>query len=676
MSQDGPLLPVDLWRAPAGAGPPVGCVATSFAFESQFFEQECLPPFLGVDRPGEDSAGGDAAAELESLLLMEDALARAPVTVLVDRSCDDLRRSSLLWDLYPVKVAGGYLHTKVAVLVWSSKARIILGSANLTSAGYHRNLELISSTDIGADATPGWTNDVASEVISEISDLLHELVPDGHPARDRAAGTLNTARNLLEDHPLPKSSGKVRVAAVASDGRRPALDGFARVWPKGKLPPSAATVLSPFWDDATLPAPNVAVNAIANRLSRYGSIRLAVVPDPLEPSICRAPPSLLDLRPLGRDLEVRYFDAEEAEPDGAVRPVHAKAVVFEGADWVVAMVGSSNATTPGLGLRAASHRELNLWLGAPRSSPTGRALLQLITCGPQITTPEVMEPVPDEDELDPGVPELPRFFESAVLTSDDEGCWVIELTFGPTSPDEWSVAIGLTTLAKGTEPPAGPVRIPVADPPVQVTARWKSFGQLLEAPWPVAAVDPSTVPTQVPDVGVMQLLSLLSGRSARPAGAKSTKPPKRPGTGGVDIPVEVDPLKVHVDPSRLIPRVRSHARALARITAELAGPLVEPGTLERRLNGPLGLLTIAQRLADEAPEAASGLLPGEAAFLIAELGWLMQDMRWERQAGVTRKSVENVRTCALQRLSQLGATLALSDPSLADYVRRSAEVAK
>jgi hypothetical protein len=669
VSPDEPLHPLDLWQPPVDGGDPVGCVATSFTFDPRFFEGECLPAFLGVDPPGDD-----AATELEALLLMEDALAQAPVTVLVDRSCRQLDRSSLRWDLLPVEVTGGLLHMKVAVLVWSSVARIIVGSANLTPAGYHRKLELVSSTDIGAGVTPGWTRDVAADVIDEVRSVLEDLVPPGHPARTRAGATLDAAASLLAAHPLPERAGRVRIAAVPSAGGRPALEGFSRVWPPSRTAPSAATVLSPFWDDVKEPAPNQAVNAVASRLAPWGELTLAVVRDPIDPSIVRAPASLLELDAMGRDLEVRFFDPSDADPDGAVRPVHAKAVVFEGAEWVAAMVGSSNVTASGLGLRNRAHRELNLWIGAPRSSPTGDAIRRLVTCGPVVASSVTMEPEPDEDQAEPDLPGLPRFFESALVSRDGEAGWILELVFGADPPDSWAVTNGSDTVARSTDSPSGPTRVSVPEPPRAVTARWSDGERHLEALWPVTAVDPCAVPVAgAADVGVLGLLNVLSGRSARPS---TTGAPASSGTADTEVvgpPGEVDPLKVHLDPSRLIPRVRSHARALARIEADLTGPLFDTAALERRLNRPLGLLTIANGLADEAPDLRSGLLPGEAAFLVAELGWLLRHMTWQRQPGVKRRDVEAVRSEALRQIAEMGTQLHPADPSLADYLRRATE---
>src|SRR3546814_9770745 len=78
------------------------------------------------------------------------------------------------------------------------------------------------------------------------------------------------------------------------------------------------------------------------------------------------------------------------------------------------MVGSSNVTTAGLGLKAASHREINLWIGTPADSPVARALRVLIPEGEPIDLGLAdLEPLDDEDEV--ALPALPTCFIDTVL---------------------------------------------------------------------------------------------------------------------------------------------------------------------------------------------------------------------------------------------------------------------
>src|SRR3546814_5771676 len=80
----------------------------------------------------------------------EDRLSEAQISVLVDRSCVPDKRN-LRWDLLPVALGRGrLLHAKVAVLMWERHTRVLLGSANLTSAGYRRQIETVTAFDVEA----------------------------------------------------------------------------------------------------------------------------------------------------------------------------------------------------------------------------------------------------------------------------------------------------------------------------------------------------------------------------------------------------------------------------------------------------------------------------------------------------------------------------------------------
>ena len=68
MSDSRKLL--DAWLPPEGAGRAVACLATSFTFDPDFFEEDCLSRFLGLDwKRGE----GD---DLAFLIEQEERLAR------------------------------------------------------------------------------------------------------------------------------------------------------------------------------------------------------------------------------------------------------------------------------------------------------------------------------------------------------------------------------------------------------------------------------------------------------------------------------------------------------------------------------------------------------------------------------------------------------------------------
>ena len=136
----GPLL--DHWNPPAGAGDAVACLATSFTFNSEFFEEECLSRFLQLDTdPYEDGP--------LYLIERDEKLSQVePISVIVDEAhCKGKR--SLRWDLISFRDLQ-LLHSKISLLVWSNHIRIVIGSCNLTESGYRKNREIAGVFDFNA----------------------------------------------------------------------------------------------------------------------------------------------------------------------------------------------------------------------------------------------------------------------------------------------------------------------------------------------------------------------------------------------------------------------------------------------------------------------------------------------------------------------------------------------
>src|SRR5215216_5198725 len=89
---------LDLWQTPEGAGEPLICLATTFTFDAQFFEVECLGRFIQMDsHPSETEAVG-------YLIEREEKLASVRACVFVDRRHAQAKES-LRWDVLPVAVA-------------------------------------------------------------------------------------------------------------------------------------------------------------------------------------------------------------------------------------------------------------------------------------------------------------------------------------------------------------------------------------------------------------------------------------------------------------------------------------------------------------------------------------------------------------------------------------------
>lgn len=637
---------LDYWSPPDGSGAPVACLATSFTFEADFFTQDCLARFLSLSTvQGE----GDRIASIVAVLEEEDKLSEAQVSVLVDRSSPAEKRN-LRWDVLPVGVPGGLLHAKVAVLLWERATRIVLGSANLTAAGYRQQVELALAVDL--DEGCSVPSSFVADLVVELRSLV-DLVPDAVAGpKKRALSTIATLAARAADLGLPSGGAKdLRLGvAPARPGVSP-LDRLGSVWRGGQ--PLWATVVSPFWDDA-VPAPAVAAvrKRLTGRPARDRSVTVVVAADPFTGTV-QAPPSLAS-----QGADVAAFDP----PDKELRSLHAKLLLVESPEWVAALIGSSNATTAGYGLhRAHGHHELNVWIGCPANSKTARHLRSLARVGEAIDVADTAwEAVDDEDE--PRAPALPGGFVACVI---DAARRQVRFTFdGSGLPASWEVRTpaGHTVLTADVWRERGGATEPTVDLPDELLppyfdVRWDSEDGTERATW-IANVDDRGAlppPAELRELPVNVLLAALASSRPLPVALEQELRRAERAAGAVDN-VDLDPLRRFDDSSLLLQRTRHLSLALWRLQDRLQRPASNLDALRWRLHGSLGPVAIADGLVAAAVDDRA--LPGEAHFLLAELALTVASVDWRSVAGDiawsdVREVVAGVLDAIDQRRSEL-----------------------
>lgn len=138
---------LDLWTGEEGFGRPLGCVTTSFTFDAELFEEQCLARFLSIQSSPNETAKA-------YLIEREEKLSQCFACVLVDGAHVAPDRS-LRWHMLPVTLPrGGVLHAKLTLLAWENCIRILIDSANLTEPAYRRNQEVMAALDFGAQDNP------------------------------------------------------------------------------------------------------------------------------------------------------------------------------------------------------------------------------------------------------------------------------------------------------------------------------------------------------------------------------------------------------------------------------------------------------------------------------------------------------------------------------------------
>ena len=133
---------LDLEGGEEDFGRPLGCVTTSFTFDAELFEEQCLARFLSIQSNPNETAKA-------YLIEREEKLSQCFACVLVDGAHVAPDRS-LRWHMLPVTLPrGGVLHAKLTLLAWENCIRILIGSANLTEPAYRRNQEVMAVLDFG-----------------------------------------------------------------------------------------------------------------------------------------------------------------------------------------------------------------------------------------------------------------------------------------------------------------------------------------------------------------------------------------------------------------------------------------------------------------------------------------------------------------------------------------------
>jgi HKD family nuclease len=661
--------PLDHWLAPAGAGKPMACLATSFTFEIDFFEQECLGRFLGLDWKRDE---GD---ELAFIIEQEEKLAETAVTVIVDRN-SAVEGRSLRWDLLPVGMRGGVMHAKVSLLVWENLVRCTIGSANLTSHAYRSNREVQAVLD--ASPQDGPPTAIFGEAISALRELVNRVrgLPTGEGPRRGALATLRVAESRLATFGERKQRpGAPRFSiALGGPGRR-VLDEIVTVW-RGPRP-RRAIVLSPFFD---APGKDDAGMALADLLAVRGRSQVDFVVDTGIPDLVRsrvpvqAPRSLLDSLP--DRIEPRLFSLDQGEEKGEFRRLHAKGIVLESDKYVAALVGSSNFTRPGLCIDTPTNLEVNLVVGAPIDSAAGKALSSLIPIGERISPEEAEWEEAEDIDDEPEQPELPWGFVSALV--DPGSPPLLRLTLGPADlPDRWTIEdhSGATLATsqiwqRNGKPEEFEVRLPAEALPFFVVVRWRGSQGPLRATWPVNVTDKAALPPpeELHDLPVDALLAALASTRPLHEGLSDALNTPRGPLGGED---ELNPLHRFDGSGQLMRRARAASEAFAGLRRRLEKPVANVDALVWRLQGPFGPTEIAAGLIKKSEEGRT--VPGEASFLLAELALTLSRVDWRQTGrlmkGGTRVARKHARD-ALESVRQLRSD-AEEHELLSAYVERA-----
>ena len=654
---------LDMWLPPEGAGEPIACLATSFTFDTDFFRDDCLSRFLGL----RSSIGEESGGLLAQIGELEESLSDVQVSVIVDRSAR-VEGRNLRWDVLSVSNPGGLLHAKTAVLIWRNLTRVIIGSANLTPAGYRYQREIAVALDIGSEATVPrkfWTD--YSQALRSIIELAPtDLVASG--PRGRAESVLRALNDRLDTAQYPREQRDISVHLIASQPGVSVTDQIRALIRTTQ--PRYLRAMSPFWDGDDQGAAD-AVRALTDLLASTGQadadllVPLEAAPDG---TIANAPGDLA-ARKGRKGVNVDLLGVTDGSTEKAAerRRLHAKLLSVESDEYRITMFGSSNMTASGLGLHPSrGHYEMNVCYVTPTRGPVARELQGLFPSVSPIDDSITFNVVPDvEDE--PAQPPLPLGFHTALLERVEQ-TWHVVVGFDPQRlPHEWSVSTGLhaqpvVTSEEYSGSPAVRVQLLGDVLPQSLLVTWTdAHGDSWVADWVINVANPAELPLdeRLRAIPIDLIVEVLAQGSRNPVAAIE-RLLERLSSDGTETGYEdlgaLDPLKAFDDSRALLRRIRTYSRALDQLADRLARPAPTLSALGWRLSGLVSPVRLAEGWIEQALQRE--IPPEMAHFLLAELLLVINRTDWESvTAGLdheqARATVNDMRTRVDTALGQL-----------------------
>ncbi len=658
---------LDAWIPPENAGKPIGCLATTFTFSPEFFEEECLARFINLE--SEPSDGPAYLIEREEKLSQLNC-----VSVLVDQQhCRGSR--NLRWDLIPSR-ANALQHAKISLLVWTDYIRVIIGSANLTEDGYRRNQEVFGVLNFMPDgqtplsclvdtirflrplASYGFEVDYSAEHLR-----WNKLLDSALAAISSGGWGLNNAEAL---------KSLVRVSVLFSGPGYPTVfESLRETWPEAPAP-NLAAVVSPFFDPPE--AENRPITEVWNLLSDHDEstleVHLNTEPIPGEETVYVHGPETLELKS-GKAKTQTSFHALALETS---RPLHAKSIWLQNDRWALYMIGSSNFTSAGTGCGGKANFEANIvYLVDSEKQP--HVYKQLVHSFPEselIKAPIKFKPIPNEDEeSEGGLLLLPKQFVSATFDVNAESQGSVTIQLGGVPDKGWQLItennelifdeaawIALDRPDKFTVPWNG------LRPPSGFHVCWPSVVGSAWLPINVRNSESLPPPDELKDLPLEVLLDILT--SARPIHQVLNDWGRRNGkrTDQSEFPNVINPHK-RVDTSMfLLQRTRRVSWALNALRERIEKPAATLNALRWRLSGPVGVRVFAEALVREAKSR------DEQSFLLSELALELaraKPVHQERCVPVDQHTME-IRQMIYQLKGMLPHAESTEPNNLQDYV--------
>ena len=628
---------LDCWAPPANSGDPeldsnnvpVAFISTTFTFDAEFFDEECLTRFLEMETEKENDGIAFLIEREEKLAGLHGGI------VMVDHmNCRGER--SLRWDLVPCRVKKGIMHSKITILHWSNCIRLIIGSANLTKNGCCLNQEVFSVIDYTPDGEGNLL--LITGAISQLKMIVDEQC--GDIVKGRFAKLQKEIKDTLRkwnisEHDYKKDEVAIHFLPI-SPKQNDGLESLKRLFSSySSSPPDNVCITSPFFDKEAYPySPSTGILAILRKKGEAQIIYNVTTEKESETTqnlIVNAPEFLKNIPRAGvtvtfeKITEVGFNENNKQVP----RPLHQKSIQLYNEDVHLYMIGSSNFTSAALGLGNYINYEANLvYIVSKSRNKKAFSLLSDIYIK---TTPldeslllfryrqnEDEETEANEFELLPGC-----FGEAVIKKVEDQ--YLLELSFNSDKiPKGFQIHPNIKE-ADGTMRQVFNEELWTrSEKKLKIELEWKELKMpdfLLVsweesdgfAFWPVIVETQVTLPPVdcLRDLPLEALLQILSSNQPLHRLLKKIERLKRAGV--TEHGEVVDPHKLVNVTGFLLQRTRRVAYGMRALRQRLEKPVYTKESLLWRLYGPIGVNALVEAIKKEARSN------DEKQFILAEL---------------------------------------------------------
>jgi HKD family nuclease len=285
------------------------CIAATYEFGASYFERYCLERF-------------EAFGAADNMCVLVDAgrYAEALEGPAVDRP----RFANRRYLLHPVPV-GGRFHPKLYLFATKKKGLLLIGSANLTEAGFSRNAEMMQ-----AFRFQSRDDEASLAVFSDGVRLLR-----GIAERWGSASVHEALDSMIVDCPWLGATETVKptiTPALISNLERPLIEQLATL---AVDPVERVTFLSPFFDEDP---------SFLDEVERHFPETNIDIYTDSDTTMTRAWARHASVRRKKTRIRIGTY----ADAGGHRRRLHAKAIIIESGPSTLVAHGSANATRAAL----------------------------------------------------------------------------------------------------------------------------------------------------------------------------------------------------------------------------------------------------------------------------------------------------------------------------------------